>query len=164
VPLAAVTRAVELARRHGKRVLLNPAPYLALPDALLSQVDLLTPNETEAEMLLGGGQAGLGGVAGTAEELLRRGAGGVIVTLGPEGCLVVTPEEQFRVPGRHVEVVDTTAAGDQFSAALAVRLAEGASLKEAVRFAVAASARSVMRLGAQSSLATRAEVEAMLAG
>lgn len=164
VPLPAVTRAVELARKHGKRVLLNPAPYTALPNSLLAQVDFLTPNETEAEMLLGGGEAGLSGVAGTAEELLRRGVGCVIVTLGGEGCLVVTPEEQFRIPGRYVAVVDTTAAGDQFSAALAVRLAEGASLKDAVRFAVAASAVSVTRLGAQSSLATRAEVEAMLAG
>lgn len=164
VPLEAVGRAIELGRKHGKTVLLNPAPYLAVPDRLLSQVDILTPNETEAEMLLGGGDAGLTGVAGTAEELLRRGVGCVIITLGKEGVLVVRPEEQFRVPGRRVKTVDTTAAGDAFCGALAVRAAEGAPFKDAVRFAVAASALSVTRLGAQSSLPHRAEVEALLAG
>ncbi len=164
IPLPAVERAVRLANRHGKRVVLNPAPYAALPDTVLAGVDLLTPNETEAEMLLGGGDAGIGGVTRTAEELLRRGVRCVIVTLGREGCLVVTPDGEYHVPGRCVRAVDTTAAGDQFSAALAVRLAEGAALDEAVRFAVAASAVSVTRLGAQSSLATRAEVEAMLGG
>lgn len=164
VPLEAVGRAIELGKKHGKTVVLNPAPYLAVPDALLAQVDILTPNETEAEMLLGGGEAGLTGVAGTAEELLRRGVGCVIVTLGKEGVLVVRPEEQFRVPGRRVKAVDTTAAGDAFCGALAVRVAEGADFKEAVRFAVAASAVSVTRLGAQSSLPQRSEVEALLAG
>src|SRR5436190_412458 len=82
VTLTAVARAVELAKKHGRRVLLNPAPYMAVPDAILSRIDILTPNETEAEMLLGGGEAGLGGIAGTAEELLRRGVGCVIVTMG----------------------------------------------------------------------------------
>jgi ribokinase len=164
VPLQAVERAVELAKKYRKRVLLNPAPYTALPDRILSRVDVLTPNETEAEMLLGGGEAGLTGVAGTAEELLRRGVGCVIVTLGKEGVLVVRPEEQFRVPGRRVKAVDTTAAGDAFCGALAVRLAEGAEFRDAVRFAVSASALSVTRIGAQSSLPSRAEVEALIRG
>jgi ribokinase len=164
VPLEAVERAVELGKKHGKRVLLNPAPYTALPDRILSRVDVLTPNETEAEMLLGGGEAGLTGVAGTAEELLRRGVGSVIVTLGKEGVLVVRPEEQFRVPGRRVKAVDTTAAGDAFCGALAVRIAEGAEFRDAVRFAVSASALSVTRIGAQSSLPSRAEVEALIRG
>lgn len=164
VPLPAVERSVELARKHGKTVILNPAPYLAVPDRVLQRIDILTPNETEAEMLLGGGEAGLSGVAGTAEELLRRGVGCVIVTLGKEGVLVVRPDEQFRVPGRRVKAVDTTAAGDAFCGALAVRVAEGAEFREAVRFAVAASALSVTRLGAQSSLPSRTEVEALLLG
>jgi ribokinase len=163
VPLDAVSRAAELAKKHGKTVVLNPAPYTAVPDELLARVDILTPNETEAEMLLGGGSAGLSGVAGTAEELLRRGVGCVIVTLGKEGVLVVRPEEQFHVPGRRVSVVDTTAAGDAFCGALSVRIAEGAPFRDAVRFAVTASALSVTRLGAQSSLPHREDVEAMLA-
>jgi ribokinase len=162
VPLPAVEAAANLARRHGKRVLLNPAPYQAVPDSLLRLVDVLTPNETEAEMLLGDAAGGLIGVAGTAQELLRRGVGCVIVTLGKEGVLVLREGEEFRVPGRRVKAVDTTAAGDAFSGALAVRLAEGAALPEAARFAVAAAAVSVTRLGAQSSLPHRAEVEALL--
>lgn len=164
VPLPAVERAVELAKQHGKRVMLNPAPYLALPDAILSRLDFLTPNETEAGMLLGGGEAGLCGIAGTAEELLRRGVGCVIVTLGKEGVFVVTPEAQFHVAGKKVKAVDTTAAGDAFSGALAVWIGEGLELNEAIRRAITASALSVTRLGAQSSLPTRAEVEAMAGG
>ncbi len=164
VPLETVERAVEVAKRHGKLVVLNPAPYLAVPDRVLAQVDVLTPNETEAEMLLGGGEAGLAGVAATAEELLRRGVGSVIVTLGREGVFVVTPEAQFHLPGKHVKAVDTTAAGDAFSGALATLLAEGAEFRQAVRAAVCASALTVTREGAQTSLPTRQEVEALLAG
>ena len=162
VPLPAVEAAAELAKRHGKRLILNPAPYLAVPNTLLAAVDILTPNETEAEMLLGGGEAGLSGVAGTAEELLRRGVGCVIVTLGREGVFVVNPEEQYHVAGRRVKAVDTTAAGDAFSGALAVTIAEGLEFRAAVKHAVAASALTVTRLGAQSSLPSRAEVEALL--
>jgi ribokinase len=164
VPLAAVERAIALAKQHRKRVILNPAPYLGLPDHLLAQIDLLTPNETEAEMLLGGGEAGHGGIANTAEELLRRGVGCVVVTLGKEGVFVVMPDVQYHVAGRHVKAVDTTAAGDAFSGALAVSVAEGMEFRQAVRFAVCASALSVTRLGAQSSLPGRAEVEKMLSG
>lgn len=163
IPLPAVERAISLAKQYGKTVLLNPAPSQPLPDALLAQVDILTPNETEAQMLLGENAAGLGGVAATAEELLRRGVGCVIVTLGKEGVFVVRPGEQYHVPGRRVKPVDTTAAGDAFSGALAVRIAERAEFREAVRFAICASALSVTRLGAQDSLATRAEVDEALA-
>jgi ribokinase len=162
VPLPAVQAAAALAKKHGKTLMLNPAPYLAVPDELLAAVDILTPNETEAEMLLGGGEAGLGGVAGTAEELIRRGVGCVIVTLGREGVFVVTPETQYHVAGRRMKAVDTTAAGDAFSGALAVAIGEGLAFEQAVRYAVAASAVSVTRLGAQSSLPSRAEVEALL--
>jgi len=164
VPLPTVERAIVLGKKHGKRVMLNPAPYLAVPDALLSQIDLLTPNETEAEMLLGGGEAGLGGIAQTAEELLRRGVGRVVVTLGREGVFVVAPGEQYHVAGRRVTAVDTTAAGDAFSGALAVWIAEGAEFRTAIRYAIAASALAVTRIGAQASLPHRAEVEALVTG
>lgn len=163
VPLPAVERAVALAKELGKLVVLDPAPAGPVPDALLASVDYLTPNETEAETLLGGGIAGLGGVAATAEALLRRGAGCVIITLGKEGALVAMATGQFHVPGRRVEVVDTTAAGDAFAAALAVGLGEGRPLREALDFAVAASALSVTRLGAQPSLPRRDEVDRFLA-
>lgn len=164
VPLEAIERAIELGKRHGKLVVLNPAPYLAVPDRLLAQVDYLTPNETEAEMLLGGGEAGINGVASTAEELLRRGVGCVIVTLGKEGVFVVRPGSQYHVSGRRVKVVDTTAAGDAFSGALATLLGERMEFREAVRAAVCASALTVTRLGAQPSLPKREEVEALLRG
>lgn len=164
VPLPAVEKAIELGKKHGKRVVLNPAPSAPLADRILAQIDVLTPNETEAEMLLGGGDKGLGGVASTAEELLRRGVGLVVVTMGREGVFVVHPESQYHIPGRKVQAVDTTAAGDAFSGALAVGLAEGRELKEALRRAVAASALSVTKMGAQASLPSLAEVEAFLAG
>jgi ribokinase len=162
VPIETVLHALGLAKRHGRRVILNPAPAARVPDEALSLVDLLTPNETEAEMLLGGGAAGLGGIAATAEALRAKGVGTVIVTLGREGAFVVGPEGSFHVPGRHVQAVDTTAAGDAFTGALACALAEGRDLPAALEFATAAAALSVTRMGAQSSLPDRAAVEAFL--
>ena len=162
VPLPTVLHALRLAKRHGRRVTLNPAPAAPVPDEALAMADFLTPNETEAEMLLGGGAAGLGGIAATAEALRTKGAGTVIVTLGREGAFIVGPNSSFHVAGRHVEAVDTTAAGDAFTGALACALGEGQELAAALAFATAAAALSVTRLGAQSSLPDRAAVEAFL--
>jgi ribokinase len=162
VPAATVLHAIRLAKRHGRRVILNPAPAGPAPDEALAMVDFLTPNETEAEMLLGGGAAGLGGIAATAERLRAKGAGTVIVTLGREGAFVVGPEGSFHVPGRHVEAVDTTAAGDAFTGALACAVGEGQELRASLEFATAAAALSVTRIGAQPSLPDRAAVEAFL--
>jgi ribokinase len=163
VPLETVRTAIDLARRHGRRVLLNPAPARSVPEALLQQVDVLTPNETEAEMLLGGRDAGLGGVATTAQALRARGVGTVIITMGREGVFVVGPEAEYHVPGRRVNAVDTTGAGDAFSGALAYAWGSGGELRPAIDFAIAASAISVTRRGAQTSLPTREEVERFLA-
>jgi ribokinase len=162
VPIETVLHAIRLAKRHGRQVILNPAPAAPVPDEALALVDFLTPNETEAEMLLGGGAAGLGGIAATAEALRAKGAGTVIVTLGREGAFVVGPPGSFHVPGRHVEAVDTTAAGDAFTGALACALGEGQALPAALAFATAAAALSVTRIGAQSSLPDRTAVEAFL--
>lgn len=162
VPIAVVERAVELAARHGRKVVLNPAPYAPLPESILSRVDYLTPNETEAERLLGSSEAGMGGIADTAEELIRRGVRCVIVTMGREGVFVVDESAQYHVPGRRVRAIDTTAAGDAFSGALSTWIGEGLPFREAVRRSIAASAICVTRLGAQPSLPTRAEVEEML--
>jgi ribokinase len=162
VPLPTVLHALRLAKRHGRTVILNPAPAAPVPDEALALADFLTPNETEAEMLLGGGAAGLGGIAATAAALRAKGAGTVIVTLGREGAFVVGPNGSFHVAGRHVEAVDTTAAGDAFTGALACALGEGQKLAAALAFATAAAALSVTRIGAQSSLPDRAEVEAFL--
>lgn len=162
VPMPTVLHGIRLAKQHGRRVILNPAPAMPVPDEALAMVDFLTPNETEAEMLLGGGAAGLGGIAATAEALRAKGVGTVIVTLGREGAFVVGPEGSFHVPGRHVEAVDTTAAGDAFTGALACALGEGQPFPAALAFATAAAALSVTRMGAQSSLPDRAALEAFL--
>jgi ribokinase len=162
VPMATVLHALRLAKRHGRRVILNPAPAAPMPDEAFGLVDILTPNETEAEMLLGGGAAGLGGIAPTAEALRAKGVDTVIVTLGREGAFVVHAGGSFHVAGRHVEAVDTTAAGDAFTGALACALAGGRELNEALEFATAAAALSVTRMGAQSSLPERAALEAFL--
>jgi ribokinase len=161
VPLATVERAVALAKRHGRRVLLNPAPAQPVPDDLLTRVDLLTPNETEARVLLGG-SPGADDPAAAAMALLRRGAAAVVVTLGARGALLVTPDGRAEIPPRPVTAVDTTAAGDTFSAALAVAWAEGRPLPDAAAFAAAAAALSGPRRGAQTSIPTRAEVDAFV--
>jgi ribokinase len=161
-PLATVEAAATLAHRAGVRVILNPAPAQALPDSLLRKVSLLTPNETEAAMLTGINVHDVASAALAAAALRRRGARAVIVTLGANGALVSTEAGASWVPGFPVKAVDTTAAGDVFNGALAVRLAEDCPLDEAVRFAHAAAALSVTRAGAQPSIPTRREINAFL--
>lgn len=161
-PLATVTAGVELAARHGVRVILNPAPARELPDRLLRRVSVFTPNEIEAEALSGVKVHDPRSAEKAARRLLQRGVEAVIVTLGPRGALVCTAVGTELVRGFRVRAVDTTAAGDVFNGALAVALGEGRSLVEAVRFANAAAAISVTRPGAQPSAPTRAEIERFL--
>ncbi len=162
-PLPAVAEAARLAAKAGVRVILNPAPARPLPDALLGRVSVLTPNETEAELLTGVKVNNPAAAARAAASLLGRGVKTVIVTLGARGALVATPDILQLVPGFKVKAVDTTAAGDIFNGALAVAMGEGRPLIEAARFANAAAALSVTRLGAQPSAPRRAEIEQLLA-
>jgi ribokinase len=163
VPLDSVQAAARLARRHAARVILNPAPARALPDALLRQVSILTPNETEAGTLTGT-RVGSEQAARRAAGLLRaRGVETVIVTLGARGALLVDQEGSRLIPGFAVQAVDTTGAGDTFNGALAVALAEERPLPQAVRFANAAAALSVTRRGAQPSAPTRERIDRLLA-
>jgi ribokinase len=161
-PLETVQAAAELACAQGLRVILNPAPARPLPDALLRRVSILTPNESEAELLSGIKVEDEAALAKAADVLLAKGVQTVILTLGARGAFVATPGCKQLIPGFKVKPVDTTAAGDIFNGALAVALAEGKPLREAVRFANAAAALSVTRMGAQPSAPTRREIERFL--
>lgn len=161
-PIDTVTAAVELARRSGMPVILNPAPAQRLPESLLRKVSILTPNETEAELLTGIRVADDASAAQAAEALRTSGIATVIITMGARGAFVVAADGARLVPGFKVKTLDTTAAGDVFNAALATALAEGKLLQDAVIFANAAAALSVTRAGAQPSAPRRAEVERLL--
>ena len=159
-PVEAVYRFLSIARGAGVTTILNTAPALSLPDALISLVDILCLNETELAEMTGLAETprDRDGVATAARMLLARGAGSVIVTLGKAGALAVAAEEDIMYPGVEVEAVDPTGAGDCFLGGLAAKLNEGASLSEAVAFANRAAAVSVQRPGASSSMPYRAEV------
>ena len=161
-PLKAVAAAAELAWAAGVRIILNPAPARPLPDKLLRRLYLLTPNESEAELLTGVPVTDEASAAKAADALLAAGVGNVIVTMGERGALVAGKEGSGVVPAYRMKAVDTTAAGDVFNGTLAVALAEGKSLIEAARFASAAAALSVTRLGAQASAPSRAEIARLL--
>jgi ribokinase len=161
-PLETVQAAADLAAKAGVRVIVNPAPAQPLPDKLLNRVSILTPNETEAELLTGIAVKDDVSAAAAATKLRARGVRTVIITLGARGAFVATESGEQLVPGFKVKAVDTTAAGDIFNGALAVALAEGKPLELAVRFANAAAAISVTRLGAQPSAPTRREIERFL--
>jgi len=163
-PLETVTRAAELAHKHGVRVVLNPAPAQPLDSSLLSMIDVLIPNESETELLTGmpvGNQADAEAAAGVLREL---GAGIVILTLGERGALLAQAGGTELFPAFAVTPVDTTAAGDAFVGGLAVALAEGKSLAEALRWGNAAGALATTQLGAQPSLPDRQVVERLLTG
>ena len=151
IPLAAVVAAARAASVRGWRVVLNPAPAQQLPADLVATATVVTPNATEVEVL--------GGV----DALLSAGAGAVVVTRGGDGTELHEPGAAARhVPPSHAEVVDTTGAGDAFTAALAVALAAGRELADAVAWAAAAGAIATEGFGARGSLATAAQVDARL--
>jgi ribokinase len=162
-PLETVIEAAAIASPAGVPIILNPAPGQPLPDELLRHVTYLTPNETEAELLTGITIVKKTDLAKAADLLLSRGVKAVLATLGAQGVYVVTPEKKELLPAFKVNAVDTTAAGDAFNGALAVALAEGKSLLEAVLFSSAAAALATTKAGAQPSLPLRPEIERMLA-
>lgn len=163
IPDAAAIRALQLGRAAGARTILNPAPARQLPPEIFAYVDILTPNESELRVLLGLPADDPSSSRDLAIALRERGVGTVIVTLGGRGALILSDTVDMEVPALKVDVVDTTGAGDAFNAGLAVALAEGRSLPDAVRFAVASGAMACTRLGVIPSLGRRAEVEALAA-
>lgn len=150
---------IRRAHRFGVKVLLNPAPAVKLEREILGMVDYLTPNETELSVLAGMATGTDEEVMKATEELLSYGVKTVIATLGSRGAIIATKESKEIVAGYKVKAVDTVAAGDSFNGALAVGIAEGKTLTEAVKFANAMGALTVTKNGAIPSLHTRSEVE-----
>lgn len=161
-PLEIVGGALRRAKAAGCRTILTPAPAARLPSGMLADVDILVPNQHEAGLLLDGPPPE--GPDAAAGNLLARGAGAVVITLGEDGvALFEEKKPSVRLPAPRVRAVDTVGAGDCFTGALAVRLAEGASLEEAARFAIAAAALSFQSQGAQASYPRRPAIESFLA-
>jgi len=163
-PISTVQHAAEVARELGVPVVLNPAPAprQQLSRQLLRNVDYLIPNEFEATALAGIQVTSQDSAKRAAAYLRAQGVETVILTLGAQGALAISPQGTIYAPAFSVQAVDTTAAGDAFVAAFGVALCEGQPLPEALRFANATGALTVTRLGAQPSLPSREEVEAFL--
>lgn len=154
IPLESVVAAVELAKKHKVLTILNPAPIQKLPKELLEMVDYVTPNEHEQTLLF----ASIDGTQSQLEKLKEK----CIVTRGSRGVTVYKNGNHIEIPSIQVDVVDTTGAGDSFNGALAFALCEGAEIEAACRFANVVGAISVTKLGAQSGMPTKQEVEAFL--
>lgn len=161
-PLESVQAAAEIAHRNNTTVVLNPAPARALSDDLLALVDIITPNETEAEKLTGVRVSNDDEAARAAQVLHDKGIGTVIITLGSRGVWASQQGNGQRVPGFKVQAIDTIAAGDTFNGALMTALLEGEALPDALRFAHAAAAIAVTRKGAQPSVPWRKEIDDFL--
>ena len=151
-PIDTVVRTAEASFLLGKKVILNPAPACALPAELFKYLYLITPNETEVEILTGVVVTDTTSATKAAMELQKMGVQHVIITMGSQGAFLYSDGKGQLIPSQKVEAIDTTAAGDTFNGALAVAIAEGKSLTEAVAFGNKAAAISVTRLGAQSSV------------
>ncbi|KAA1178425.1 ribokinase [Photorhabdus heterorhabditis] len=162
-PLETVQLAAETAKQNNTKVILNPAPAQKLSDQLLSLVDIITPNETEAEYLTGITVKDNSDAEKAAQVLHSKGIETVIITLGSRGAWLSEKGQNGKhVPGLKVKVVDTIAAGDTFNGALVTALLEGKEMLSAVRFAHSAAAIAVTRQGAQPSIPWRNEIDVFL--
>lgn len=155
-PIETVAWAAKVAHDAGVPVILNPAPAQKLPKSLYPLIDWITPNETEAEILTGVKVVDAASAGKAVDVLLKRGVGHVVITMGAKGAYCGNCRRIY--PCRKVKAVDCVAAGDTFNGAFAVALAEGKTCAEAIAFAQKASAISVTRPGAQSSVPYRKEI------
>jgi len=162
IPMEIVQVAAEIASKAEVRVILNPAPAQPLSNNLLKYISVLTPNETETELVTGIKIKKKSDMSTAAKALLSKGVEAVLITLGAQGVYVATSKVRELVPAFKVEAIDTTAAGDVFNGALAVALSENKTIIEAAKFANAAAALSVTKLGAQPSAPYRNEIEDLL--
>lgn len=159
VPIETVEYVAKIAYEKGKKVILNPAPAQPLSAELLKHLYLITPNETEAEIITKIKIVDKDSACKAALKLTEMGVQNIVITLGSKGALIYSNSEATFVPAFEVEAVDTTAAGDVFNGALIVAMSEGRSLIDAARFACKTSAISVNRMGAQSSAPYRNELD-----
>jgi ribokinase len=163
LPVLVVEGGLKLARKLEVTTILNPAPALALPDSVYPLCDYLTPNETEAAGLTGRTVVTVADAEPAADALLARGVRNVVITLGAQGALVKNSHMMEHIPAFDAgPVIETTGAGDAFNGGLAVGLAEGMNIVDAVRFGCAVASISVTRLGTAPSMPRRSEVEALL--
>ena len=160
-PMETVEYAARLAHGNGKKVILNPAPAMSLSDALLGNLYMLIANETETEFLTGVKITDMESVCRAADVISDKGVKNVVITLGSKGAFVKENGTYHKVPAIKVKAVDATAAGDTFCGALCVALAERKGILEAVEFANKCASVTVTRMGAQSSLPYRAEIDKM---
>ncbi len=158
-PLDVVAEAMILAKKHGCTSVLNPAPAQALPAELLANVDILTPNETELQLLSGHSTGTPDQVKAAAAILMKSGIKTLIVTLGSQGCYCISEAGEVFYPSYRVKMIDSTAAGDCFNGALVAALDRGDSMHDAIHYAMKAAAISVSRAGAQPSLPTLKDME-----
>jgi len=160
IPLETSLYALKMAKDFGLTTILNPAPAptRAVDSKLFAYVDILTPNETEARGLLGKLDSDMA-IEQSASELLQRGVGTVVMTLGEKGAFFMNREEQGYIPVVSVNTIDTTGAGDAFNGALAVSIAEGKILKDAIQFANMVAAISTTRFGTARAMPLRNEIK-----
>lgn len=161
-PLNTIKYALNKAKELNKYTILNPAPAVKLDDEIIKNVDLLTPNETELEILSEMKIENEDDISKATNKMIEKGVKELIVTLGSKGSLYINKEKSFFKSAYKVDAIDTTAAGDSFTGALAVALSNNKSIDEAMDFASKVGALSVMKEGAQSSLPTLKDVESFI--
>ncbi len=164
VPLEIVEYASSIAQRVGMTVILNPAPAIPLPDELLSKVDIISPNESETEILTGVSPSDEVHLALAVKKFYQKGVKKVIITMGSRGSAIAEGQTITYIEPRKVKAVDTTSAGDTFVGACAVMLTKGKTLEESARFASVASSITITREGAAQSIPTLEEVEEVING
>jgi ribokinase len=162
IPLEMVLEASRIASQSGIAVILDPAPAVDLPKELYQSIDIITPNETEAEILVGFAIRNQQDASRASRILLDRGVKRVVIKMGSEGAFAASDEFEKFYPAIPVKAVDTVAAGDAFNAGMAVALSEGMPFEEAILWGITAGALSVMGEGAQPSMPGRNDLEQML--
>lgn len=156
-------KVIDIAHAAGVKIVLNPAPAVEIPDEVLKKIDIVTPNETEAQALTGVEVKGAKDARRAAQAFLDRGVGSVVITMGALGSFATDGTRSELLPRLSVDAIDTTGAGDAFNGGFVMALAEGRDLFQALRYGNAAGALSVTRLGTAPAMPSRAEIDRMVA-